>query len=121
MHCRSIGTTTACITELMAELQEQYDKFKKTGLVLDEKNMPIVGGQKLDGARHNPTSVQEGRSRALAAAAARAKKTSLMGGGRVGGNSHLDARAGSWREASPAEMAALAAAVRAIQSCSHSY
>ena len=93
----------------MAELMEQYEKYKKTGLVLDEKNMPIVGGRKADEERHNPTSLREARAKTVAAAEARARAASLMGAGRLGGGGPAgegEALGGgsgrSWRDATPA-------------------
>ena len=103
----------------MAELMEQYEKYKKTGLVLDEKNMPIVGGRKADEERHNPTSLREARAKTVAAAEARARAASLMGAGRLGGGGPAgegEALGGgsgrSWRDATPAEMASWAADAR---------
>ena len=92
----------------MGELMEQYEKYKKTGLVLDEKDMPIVGGRKVDAERHNPESHHDARAKALAAAQARARTASLMGGGRLGGS-------GSWHDAAPGQMAARAAESRQRQ------
>ena len=103
----------------MAELMEQYEKYKKTGLVLDEKNMPIVGGRKADAERHNPTSLREARAKTVAAAEARARAASLMGAGRLGGGGPAgegEALGGgsgrSWRDATPAAMASWAADAR---------
>lgn len=101
------GNHSASFYGLMEELATQYDKYRKTGLVLDEANMPIVGGQKVDGARHNP-SMREARAAAVAAAEARAATSRLMGGGKLGGG-------GSWRDTTPAEMAARAAEGRQRQ------
>jgi hypothetical protein len=98
------------VVQLMAELTSQYEKLRTTGLVLDEKNMPIVGGHKADTARHNPESLHEARRRALAAAEERSRIGKVTGGGgRLGGSN------ASWQNAPPSEMAARAAEARQRQ------
>lgn len=73
----------------------------------------MVGGFKMDSQRHNPTSKEEARSRAVQAAEARARTGSLMGGGRLGGGGGAGSSSGAdWRGKTPREMAAAAAVSR---------
>ena len=113
------GNHSAKFYELMAELQQQYKSLRRTGQVLDAGGMPIVGGFKADGSRHNPASMREARAKALSAAETRARLGGIMGGGgrlnggtTLGGGPLETGGGSSWRELPPSAMAARAAEVR---------
>lgn len=104
---------SASFYELMAQLEKDHESFLKRGVVLDEKNMPVVGGRKLDSSRHNPPAFGPG-SAASQAAQERAKRQRLTGGGgRLGEAETTSGCAGSeWRRLPPGEMALRAAETR---------
>jgi len=97
----------------MEELGKDHASFLRRGVVLDESNMPVVGGMKLDGARRNPLA-GSARSAAILAAEERAKKQKVMGSGRLGssGADGGGGPAGDWRRLTPGEMALRAAEAR---------
>ena len=80
------GNHSAQFYQQMDELSKQYETLLAKGQVLDEKNMPIVGGRKADTSQHNAASMREARLQGLAAAERRAQQGRVLGGGgRLGG------------------------------------
>ena len=55
------GNHSAQFYQQMDELSKQYETLLAKGQVLDEKNMPIVGGRKADTSQHNAASMREAR------------------------------------------------------------
>lgn len=116
------GNHSASFYQLMAELVKDHESFLRRGVVLDDKNMPVMGGRKLDPMRHNPAAA-DAVSTAHLAAVERAKKQRVMGGGRLGGGAAAGPGGGGraassalggadWRKLRPGEMALRAAAAR---------
>ena len=111
--------------ELMEVLHNEFDatRSKAAG---GTSVVPFLGeGAKVDGARHNPTSLKDARRRAVEAAEKRAKAQQLMGsagGQRLGGGISSTSTSGSsssrakdaWR-ALPPKVAALRAAERRLR------
>ena len=84
------GNHSAQFYQQMDELSKQYETLLAKGQVLDEKNMPIVGGRKADTSQHNAASMREARLQGLAAAERRAQQGRVLGGGgRLGGGERL--------------------------------
>ena len=120
------GNHSAQFYQMMEEITKQYETYLAKGQVLDAQGMPMVGGVKMDGGRHNPTSLGEARARAMRAAEARARSSALMGGGKLGGGGGgagggVSGVSGGgsgggggadWRYKTPGEMAAAAAGAR---------
>jgi len=107
------GNHSAQFYQMMEEITKQYETYLAKGQVLDAQGMPMVGGVKMDSARHNPTSLAEARARAMRAAEARARSSALMGGGKLGGGGGGGGGGGAdWRHKTPGEMAAAAAGAR---------
>ena len=108
------GPHSAAFYKLMGELQTQYEELLAQGKVLDAQGMPSIGGRAADPSRHNPT-LREGKANAADAAAARAHRASIMGGGgKLGGGHTLGGGAAAdWRSRSAADNAAMAADARA--------
>ena len=87
------GNHSAQFYQQMDELSKQYETLLAKGQVLDEKNMPIVGGRKADTSQHNAASMREARLQGLAAAERRAQQGRVLGGGgRLGGGERLARR-----------------------------
>ena len=74
------GNHSAQFYQQMDELSKQYETLLAKGQVLDEKNMPIVGGRKADTSQHNAASMREARLQGLAAAERRAQQGRVLGG-----------------------------------------
>ena len=108
------GNHSAQFYQQMDELSKQYETLLAKGQVLDEKNMPIVGGRKADTSQHNAASMREARLQGLAAAERRAQQGRVLGGGgRLGGGERLGGGGpGGAGGRSAGEMAALAAEQR---------
>ena len=106
------GNHSAQFYQQMDELSKQYETLLAKGQVLDEKNMPIVGGgRKADTSQHNAASMREARLQGLAAAERRAQQAASSAA--AGGSAAASASAAAGRAApsgrSAGEMAALAA------------
>ena len=79
------GNHSAQFYQMMEEITKQYETYLAKGQVLDAQGMPMVGGVKMDGGRHNPTSLGEARARAMRAAELAAAHQRAAARARLGG------------------------------------
>lgn len=102
------GPHNASFYKMLEELQNECDSLMEKGISGSGQGFD-VDGARLGGISHNPTSMREGREKALKAAEERQKMRTLMGNGpqKLGGSGF--GSGDSWKSQSPRDAAANAA------------